>query len=160
MDTIHCFSPVVDSRSEKLILGSMPGAESLRKQQYYGHERNSFWRVIYALFDMPYDDDYDRRTQFLLRHHIALWDVIGRCRRQGSLDSSIRQPQVNDFAAFFTAHPRIKHVYFNGRKAYSLFEKNVGFGNTHLQYTYLWSTSPAHAKPFEQKVENWRQLLE
>ena len=160
MDTIHCFAPIADSHSEKLILGSIPGVESLRKGQYYGHERNGFWRIVYALFNTPYEDDYGRRTQFLLHHKIALWDVIGCCQRHGSLDSSIRQPQVNDFAAFFAAHPRIQSVYFNGRKAYTLFEKSVGFGNTRLQYTYLWSTSPAHAKPFEQKVANWQKIME
>ena len=115
---------------------------------------------MYALFDTPYDDDYDRRTQFLLHHRVALWDVIRHCQRSGSLDSSIRQPQVNDFAAFFAAHPNITRVYFNGRKAYALFEKHVGFSDARLQYSYLWSTSPAHAKPLHQKVSHWRRILE
>lgn len=160
MDTIHCFAPIVDSSSEILILGSMPGVRSLQKGQYYGHERNSFWRMIYALFDAPYEQDYDRRTAFLLRHHIALWDVVKSCRRQGSLDANIKHPVINDFARFFAQYPHISRVYFNGRKAHDLFKRHVGFDDFGLQFAYLGSTSPAHAKAFEKKVTEWRRILE
>lgn len=143
-----------------LILGSMPSVQSLLKNQYYGHQRNSFWRVIYALFETPYDEDYDRRVAFLLRHHIALWDVIQSCQRQGSLDANIKQPVINDFPRFFAEHPRITRVYFNGRKAYTLFKQHVGLSLQTLQYDLLGSTSPAHAKSFTQKVVEWRRILE
>ena len=159
MDTIHCFAPIADSHSEILILGSMPGVQSLLKKQYYGHDRNSFWRMIYALYGEPYDEDYDRRVAFLLCQHIALWDVIQSCQRQGSLDANIKDPVINDFTHFFAAHPRISRVYFNGRKAHALFKQHVGFAYPGLQFDYLGSTSPAHAKSFDKKVAEWRRIL-
>ena len=68
----------------------MPGEESLRKQEYYGHPRNQFWRIIYALFDVPLEDNYEKKLMFLKSKGIALWDVIESCWREGSLDSNIR----------------------------------------------------------------------
>jgi len=142
-----------------LILGSIPGIESLRKGQYYGHERNAFWYLIYALFGEEYQQDYGERTRFLLRHGIALWDVVKSCERYGSLDSNIKVPVINDFNWFFSTHPYVKHVFFNGRTAYSLFRKHVGFSFEGVTFTYLKSTSPAHAVAFEKKLEDWQQIL-
>ena len=76
MQNIRCFEPVADQNSRVLILGSMPGKESLRKQQYYGHKQNAFWRLMCALLEKPYDEDYEKRLKMLLEHRIALWDVI------------------------------------------------------------------------------------
>jgi TDG/mug DNA glycosylase family protein len=160
LNTIHCFAPIADSHSEILILGSIPGVQSLLKNQYYGHDRNSFWRVIYALYGAPYDEHYDRRIMFLRKHRIALWDVIQSCQRQGSLDTNIKQPVINDFPRFFAEYPRISRVFFNGRKAYALFKRHVGFNQCGLRFNYLGSTSPAHAKSLEEKVAEWRRILE
>ncbi len=157
---IHSFGPIEDRNCRILILGSMPGGESLRKRQYYGHDRNGFWRVIYALFGQTYEGDYEKRTAFLLSRNIALWDVIKRCEREGSLDSNIKNPVMNDFHGFFKTHPRIDHVFFNGRKAYELFKRHIGFSFDGITFTYLRSTSPAHAAAsFEDKLRDWRAVL-
>jgi hypoxanthine-DNA glycosylase len=42
---VSSFPWVGDKHSKLIILGSMPGVESLRKQQYYAHPRNQFWRI-------------------------------------------------------------------------------------------------------------------
>jgi hypoxanthine-DNA glycosylase len=156
---IRSFPPIADERSRVLILGSVPSETSLRKRQYYGHERNGFWRVVYALFNEKYNEDYEERTRFLLRRGIALWDVIESCERQGSLDSHIKDPAINDFETFFRHNPGIAYVFFNGRKAYELFRKSTKHAFHGISFTYLMSTSPANAVTFETKLNDWRKVL-
>jgi len=157
---IHSFPPVAGDDARALILGSIPGEESLKKGQYYGHERNGFWRIVYALFGRRYEEDYEARKRFLIERGIALWDVIESCEREKSLDSNIKNARVNDFAGFFKEHPAIRHVFFNGGAAYALFKKNVGFGFEGIEYTRLKSTSPAHAVKFEDKLSDWEKVRE
>lgn len=136
----------------------MPGEASLRKAQYYGHPQNAFWRLMSALLNEPYSEDYAQRTAMLLRHGIALWDVVHQCERIGSLDSHIRNPQINDFASFFSLHPAVRRVYFNGQTAYNLFRKHVGFASG-ITFTRLGSTSPTHAVAFEKRIADWSRIL-
>lgn len=159
MQTIRCFEPVVDERSRVLILGSMPGKESLRKAQYYGHARNAFWPLMCTLLNTPYTADYAARLNMLQAHGIALWDVLRSCVRSSSLDADIKNPIVNDFHGFFTAYPRIMHVFFNGGKACETFKRHVGFDFAHITFHKLGSTSPAHAIAFEKRIHDWQRLL-
>src|SRR5687768_2291395 len=99
MSQARGFPPVVDARIETLILGSFPSVASLGKAQYYGHPQNHFWRLVGAVIEAPLAEmEYEDRLQTLLAHRIGLWDVIGSCAREGSLDSSIRSLRHNDFA--------------------------------------------------------------
>ncbi len=158
----ECFAPSVDSACTKLILGSMPGVKSLERAQYYAHPQNAFWRIIAALFAAPYPfDSYDDKLNLLLSHHIALWDVISTCARDGSLDSDIRDAVPNDFERFFKQYPQIKAVFFNGQKAHDSFIKafkTAPFVNT-LILVPLPSTSPANAHlSFDDKLRSWSVL--
>ncbi len=155
---IHSFPPIINATCTRLILGSIPGVASLEKQEYYGYPHNIFWRILFALYHEPLTDDYDEKRLFLLSHHIALWDVIGSCRREGSLDSRIKDAFPNDFASLFRAYPCITRVYFNGEKAYTTYQKKVGF-DVDRAYFRLPSTSPAHAVAFENKLDAWRAIL-
>lgn len=159
MENIYSFMPIADEHCTILILGSIPGRESLRKGEYYGHRQNGFWRLMCALLGEAYSEDYGQRTSMLLRHHIALWDVLQCCERQGSLDANIKNPVVNDFPGFFREHPNIMQVFFNGRTAYQLFKKSVGFLEG-MRFVCLGSTSPAHAVSFEKRLEDWRQVID
>ena len=156
------FAPVAGPDAHILILGSMPGVASLEADQYYAFQRNVFWKIMGDLFAAGPELDYRLRLQKLITNHIALWDVIEACHRPGSLDSAISEDGMatNDFDGFFTRHPNITHVYFNGRKAADLFKKKVVPALTgHYEYLTLPSTSPAHAaKSYAVKLEAWSVL--
>lgn len=137
----------------------MPGEQSLAANQYYGHPRNAFWKILFTLFDSPFSADYQLRKNLLLENRIALWDVLEVCVRPGSLDSAIEQEIPNDFNTFLKAHPNIRHIYFNGQKAAAFFKKYVKLENEY-HLTTLPSTSPAHAgKSFEGKLKDWGIIL-
>ncbi|KJS87672.1 MAG: DNA glycosylase [Peptococcaceae bacterium BICA1-8] len=158
MAMIKSFPPEIDKNSRILILGSIPGKESLRKREYYAHPRNQFWKIIYTLFEVPMDEDYNKKIKFLKGKGFALWDVIDVCYREGSLDSNIKEEKVNDFKSFFTEYPNIKYVFFNGIKAYETFRKEVGFGFPEIVFKRLLSTSPANAIKFEEKLREWMEI--
>ena len=112
------FPPVIDAKIETLILGSFPGVASLVKAQYYGHPQNHFWRLVGAVIEEPLAEmDYEARKRTLLKHHIGLWDVIDACRREGSLDSNIRDPRHNDFSRVTGVAKKLRRVCFNGKTA-------------------------------------------
>jgi double-stranded uracil-DNA glycosylase len=163
----HCFPPIANRRAATLILGSLPGRKSLEMQQYYAHPHNAFWKVIAAIFGADAALPYAHRVQILTRNHIAVWDVLAAAERPGSLDSSIVHGSAlaNDFAAFFRAHPRIRRVFFNGRKAEQMYARFVLPGLpsefADMKYECLPSTSPAHAgMPFAKKLDRWRRIKE
>ena len=146
-----------------LILGSMPGAVSLAHQQYYAHPRNLFWPIMAQLCQCDATASYTEKLQQLTDSGIALWDVIDSCQRQGSLDSAIRDEQVNDFAAFLDEHRNIRAIGFNGAKAWHSFKRYVLPTQpipAHIALLQLPSTSPAHAAvSFEHKLAQWCQLI-
>lgn len=157
--------PVSDPSATILVLGSMPGAESLRLQQYYAHPRNLFWPIAGALFGALPALPYAERLDALRRSGVAVWDVLDACRRPGSLDSAIEPGsiRVNDFAAFFAAHPRLRRIGFNGAFAETTFRRRVIAGGVglpdELELLRLPSTSPANAGiPWPAKLAAWRAL--
>ncbi len=156
---IFSFPPVARSDARVLILGSMPGKVSLDAQQYYAHPRNLFWPIMGALFGANPARSYPERLQILQDHHVALWDVLQSCEREGSLDSDIQCEVAHDFARFFESHPHVSHVFFNGAKAENAFRLHVKDYPSHLILTRLPSTSPAHAAlSFAHKLSAWEKL--
>jgi len=158
--------PVHAGNARVLLLGSMPGARSLQAQAYYAHPRNAFWSIMGQLCGFAPTLPYARRLERLRSSGVALWDVIGRCRRRGSLDQKIEPDsiEVNDFERLFRACPRIGLVAFNGRLAERSFQRHVLPGLpdrfARAEYVCLPSTSPAHAAmPLEQKLAVWRAAL-
>src|SRR5262249_23502800 len=138
------FQPFANRRSRVLILGSMPGPEALRKQQYYGFTGNHFWTILPALVGEPKTDNYPKKLAMLRRHGIALWDVIESCTRPGALDSAIRNHKPNDIPGLIGRYPNIRAIFINGQFAYKTFVKT--FGETiDRPVTVLPSTSPANA---------------
>ncbi|AYD39968.1 DNA-deoxyinosine glycosylase [Clostridium fermenticellae] len=160
MGNIQSFKPIIDRNSRILILGSVPSVESLNKKQYYANKRNQFWKIIFSLYNLTPLKSYDKRIEFLMEKNIALWDVIGVCSREGSLDSNIKNEIPNDFKTLFKKYPNIKYVFFNGNKSYETFKRKVGFKQyIYITFCKLPSTSPAHTVPFESKLSRWKNIL-
>jgi len=156
------FPPLAGPDASILVLGSLPGARSIAEQQYYAHPRNAFWPIMKTLFSI--DGDYDARRRQLVANRIALWDVLDSAVRPGSLDADIRLDvaRANDFASFFCNHPDIVAVFFNGRKAESLFARFVEARpkKPSACFTGLPSTSPAYAAmPYSGKLARWQQAF-
>jgi len=153
------FSAVSNAHAKVLILGSMPGQRSLAEMQYYAHPRNAFWPIMGSLFDAGPDINYAHRLDRLHEHHIALWDVLQFCERPGSLDSAIKAGSAitNNFDQFFSLHPGIQVVFFNGQKASELYRRHVQASTQRL--ITLPSTSPANAAmSFTEKLRCWSQV--
>jgi double-stranded uracil-DNA glycosylase len=160
---VRSFAPVAPPDARVLVLGSMPGVASLAAQQYYAHPRNAFWPIMGTLLGFAPDAPYDTRLRALTDAGIALWDVLGACRRPGSLDAAIDEASIvpNDFAGFFAGHRSITHVFFNGAKAAHSFRRHVvpTLPTPHPQCTGLPSTSPANASySFARKLAHWRAV--
>jgi len=150
------FPPVVDARIDTLILGSFPSVASLGKAQYYGHPQNHFWRLLGAVIAEPLAEmDYPQRLRALLGHHVGLWDVIGTCKRDGSLDSSIRNPRHNDFDRVTRTAKKLRRVCFNGKTAGRMEPLFMEWGYETL---VLPSSSPANTMRFEEKLKQWRKI--
>jgi hypoxanthine-DNA glycosylase len=157
------FAPIVDHRARVLVLGTLPGEESLRRQQYYAHPRNLLWRIIFALFDSTSPTDYGARVAFVAAHRIALWDVCELGARERSADTTIRLERPNAIDRLLDEHPSICAVAFNGTTARRLYDRHFN-RRANLTYLALPSTSPAHATvDFTGKLARWsalRQILE
>jgi hypoxanthine-DNA glycosylase len=151
-------APVIAPDTRILILGSFPGAASLAAGQYYAHPRNLFWPILSVLTGEPLAElPYADRLPRLLAHRIGLWDVLGACEREGSLDANIRKPAANDFARLRELCPELRTVGFNGQAAAKFAPQFEANGYRTVQ---LPSTSPAHAAlSFDEKLAAWRTLV-
>ncbi|MBB6482579.1 DNA-deoxyinosine glycosylase [Spirochaeta isovalerica] len=159
-EVLQSFAPVVSQNSQILILGSMPGAESLRMQQYYAHRRNQFWKILFDLFEEDYVESYSERINFLTDHRVAVWDVFKYCERKGSLDQNIRNEILNDFPSFLSLYEGIVKIYCNGRKSYESFRRNYPELAEKYLCEALPSTSPAYVMKYGEKLEKWAVLKE
>jgi len=156
MSKARGFPPVVDAHIATLILGSFPSIASLGKAQYYAHPQNHFWRLVGAVIEAPLADmQYEDRLRTLLAHRIGLWDVIGTCARDGSLDSSIRSPRHNDFAPVTAVARKLRRVCFNGKTAGRLAPLFAAQG---YETIVLPSSSAAYTLAFAEKLAHWRRI--
>ena len=157
-------APLVEPGATVLFLGNAPSVLSLQRRQYYGNPRNAFWPIMAQLCGFDGDLPYEQRVAHLTAAGYAVWDVLARCRRQGSLDSAVERNSMvaNDFELFFNEHPTIRQVFFTGGAAQNNYRRLVGMdavGNGTLVYHRLPSTSPAHTVSFATKLQAWRSAI-
>jgi hypoxanthine-DNA glycosylase len=151
--------PVTGPATRLLVLGSFPGMASLAAGQYYAHPRNQFWPLLSAVWGvdlvaMPYPE----RLQEMTARGLGLWDVYAHCRREGSLDSAIRDAQHNDLAGLQRRLPRLSGIAHNGAESARSMRITEALG---VPVARLPSTSPANASwRFERKLAAWREVFE
>lgn len=151
--------PTYDAHSRVLVLGSMASPKSRETGYNYGHPQNRFWRVLATLADVPVPQGNDDKRAFVLRHHIALWDVVASCDIAGASDTSIRNVVPNDLTLVTRAAP-IQGIFCTGAKAHELYRRHCEAA-VGLPATRLPSTSPANAAcTFERLLEAYRPVLE
>jgi hypoxanthine-DNA glycosylase len=152
-------APVIGRAPVLLILGSFPSRRSLEQREYYAHPRNQFWWILETLFGIGRDRPYRQRVDDLVRHRIALWDVIGACCRAGSADHRITGPSLNPVQQLLTSCPTIRGIACNGTTAARYVDK-LGLPSR-VRIIPLPSTSPAHTHfTLEEKTERWAILKE
>ncbi len=155
-----CLAPIEPPNAAVLILGSLPGRESLRLQQYYAHPRNQFWPILFDIFGEARTADYTARVALLYRHGVALWDTVGAARREGSLDSAIQNPVPNDIAGLLARHSGVERVLLNGGKAAEMYRRHNR--DILLPAVALPSTSPIpgkNIKSYTEKFLLWKKAL-
>ena len=154
----HPFPPLYDKNSKILILGSFPSVKSREQMFFYGHPQNRFWKVISAVLESETPNTIEEKRAFLLKHNIALWDVIASCEIEGSSDSSIKNVTANDLTPILNGAD-IKNIFVNGKTAekfYNKYTKKV----INRDAICLPSTSPANAAwSTERLVLAWKDAI-
>jgi len=152
----HLFEPIIDKSSKILILGTFPSIKSFENSFYYSHPRNQFFSLLADTFDEKRPNSIDEKISLLKEHNIALWDVVKGANRKNSLDSSLKDIELNDIKSLLDKYPNIKLIAFTSKTAEKLFKKlNINFPTA-----YLPSPSPAYAKmKYEDKLKVYKKIL-
>ncbi len=153
------FIPISSVNTKILILGTMPGDESIRLGEYYANPRNRFWKVMSTILNEKTPETYDEKKLLLKNYGIGLWDVLKSAEREGSLDISISKEVPNNLESFLKTHKQVLAIGFNGKKAEVLYDKFFS-RRSNIKYYSLPSTSPANAGiNFETICEQWEQAI-
>lgn len=151
------FAPVVDAHTRLIVLGSLPGEESLARNQYYANPRNQFWALMSGVVGTDLVSlGYGARLDALLRAGVGLWDTVAEARRDGSLDAAIRDHSPNALPELAARLPELRAFAFNGGKSAAVGRKALG--DTALRLIQLPSSSPAYTMPFAAKQAAWSKL--
>lgn len=151
---MHNIAPIYNSSSKILILGSFPSVKSRENNFFYHHPQNRFWKVLSSITNEDVPKSIDEKKEFLLRNHIALWDVISSCEIEGSSDSSIKNVIPNDLTSILN-NCDIDIIFCNGGKAHDLYKKYCQ-KNINIKDIKLPSTSPANARfSLDKLIDEW-----
>lgn len=155
---VHPIPPLFDNDSGILILGSFPSVKSREECFFYGHPQNRFWKVIARVLNEKTPVTIQEKTDMMLKHRIAVWDVIHSCEIEGSADSTIRNVVANDLSIILE-NADIKQIYVNGKKAEAMYKKYTE-KQTGIKAIVLPSTSPANAAWNEDRLfDEWKKIL-
>lgn len=155
---VHPMPPLYNENSRTLILGSFPSVKSREVQFFYGHPQNRFWKLLAKLFDEETPRNIEQKKKLILRHNLALWDVIHSCTITGSSDSSIKDVVPNDISIILQ-NSKIDRIFANGATSFKLYNKYI-LPKTGIEAVKLPSTSPANAIfSLDRLEQEWRQII-
>lgn len=137
------FAPFCGDGAKLLVLGSFPSVKSRLTQFYYGNSQNRFWSVLAEFFGESTPKSVQEKKDFLLKHRIALWDIVTECEISGSQDASIKSYKVADVKNLLQKND-FRLIILNGGKAEEIFLKN--YADISVPYIKLPSTSPANTR--------------
>ena len=157
MKVFHEFAPYINKNSKILILGSIPSVKSRELGFYYMHPQNRFWKVLSLLFGEEIPKTINDKKEFLNKHKIALWDVLESCDIDGSSDSSIKNPKVNDIKEI-VKNTDICKIFVTGTKAFKLYNKYC-FKEVNMEAICLPSTSAANCRLSESDLVNSYKII-
>ena len=161
MSERHPFEPIFDKNSKILILGSFPSVISRKFGFYYTNPQNRFWRVLSQILNAPLPETTDEKINFLLSHHIAIYDAAISCEIKGSSDAKMSKIVPVNLKPIFK-EAKIKQVYVNGDKAYEICKKYLEdeiLKATSKEPVKLQSTSPVNAKFNLEKLLSYWQIV-
>lgn len=151
MQVSHPLNPIYDNNSKVLILGTIPSIKSREVGFYYGHPKNRFWSTLSKVYNEKIGESKEARTNFLLKHNIALFDVLKSCDISSSSDTSIKNPIPNNLLPIIYSS-KIEYIFTTGKKAYELYMKYC-YQETGIEAICLPSPSPANCpKGIEEKL--------
>jgi TDG/mug DNA glycosylase family protein len=153
MSEVRSFGPVWAEDARVLILGTAPSLASLEQGFNYAHPRNAFWPIMFDLLGEAPTEIIEEKKRMLVRHKIALWDVVHSCIRPGSLDGDIRDARANDVPALIEKLPELRMVLFNGGTALRLYKRLLP--PLEVDWALMPSTSPANTMRYEEKRAAW-----
>lgn len=153
-DIIHGFEPIFDGNSQVLILGSFPSVKSREINFYYGNKQNRFWKMLCNYFNVSLLESVEEKKSFVLKHGIALWDIVTECEIIGSQDSKIKNYKIADVLSLILK-TKIKAILINGKMAFKIFCEK--YKDISTPYYLMPSTSPANPR-YKQDV--WHNILD
>ena len=115
MKVTHPLNPIYDKNSKVLILGTMPSVKSREIGFYYANPQNRFWKTLSKVFNEKIGNTTEDRIDFLLKHNIALFDVLKSCDISSSSDTTIKNPIPNDLLPIINSS-QIKTIFTTGKK--------------------------------------------
>jgi hypoxanthine-DNA glycosylase len=156
----EAFDLVADAGCRVLVLGSFPGAQSLRDRRYYANPRNQFWHLMSPVVGVDLVPlAYDQRLATLVSRYVGLWDVVDSANRAGSLDSALRDIMPRNLGAVIARLPDLRVLAFNGATAFRIGQRQLGL-DAGVACVLLPSSSPAHAIGLGAKSQHWARLAE
>lgn len=155
----HTIKPVYDKDSRILMLGTMPSPKSREAGFFYSHPRNRLWQILADIFKEPVPQNNKEKTELLLKHRIAMWDVLKSCIIKGAEDASIRMPVANNLEEILSVAD-IRAIFTTGTAATKLYRRFC-LPQSGIEPIPLPSTSPANCRFFtyDELVQKYRIIL-
>lgn len=158
METVtHPIPPLFDASSRILILGSFPSVKSGRACFFIIIPRTVSGRYWPESLRNRCPAPLRKKKIFLLKHRIALWDVIASCTIEGSSDSTIKNVVPNDLSGILSAAD-ISRIFCNGGASFQYYKKYQE-PRTGRAAVRLPSTSPANAAwSLDRLIREWAAI--